>query len=96
MATMGTWRDGKVVLDDDPHWKEGARLKIEAAELDDTDDPNGLLGDDPESIKRWLAEFDALPALAMSPEEEARWNAERQVMKQYSIKKMLERSEQWP
>ena len=69
------------------------RLRIEADVSDDQDD---LLGDDPESIQRWLAEFDSIPPLQMTPEEEARWNADREVIKQYSIKKMNERADQWP
>jgi hypothetical protein len=34
-------------------------------------------GDVPASIARWIADFDAIPPLEMTPEEEAEWNAAR-------------------
>lgn len=37
---------------------------------------------DPESIARWLAEFDAIPPLQMTPNEEAAWQASRATRKQ--------------
>jgi hypothetical protein len=44
-------------------------------------DPPGTIGDeqadDSESVARWLAAFNAIPPLAMSPEEEAAWRAAR-------------------
>ena len=42
-------------------------------------------GDDPESIARWIAEFDAIPPLQMTPEEGADMNAWRAKVKAFNI-----------
>ncbi|MBN9119559.1 MAG: hypothetical protein J0I06_10445 [Planctomycetes bacterium] len=44
-------------------------------------DPPGTVGDeqsdDPRAVARWIATFDAIPALRMSAAEEAAWRAAR-------------------
>lgn len=44
-------------------------------------EPPGTVGDeqpdDPEAIARWLAAFDAVPPVTMTPDEEAAWQAAR-------------------
>jgi hypothetical protein len=67
-AIRGRYIDGKVILDTPPDWPNGTRLVIEATPLP----PVRMMteeeqGDDPESIARWLAAFDALPAATSSP-----------------------------
>ena len=46
------------------------------------DDPPGTVGDpqsdEPEAVARWLAAFDAIPAVAMTAGEEKGWAAARQ------------------
>jgi hypothetical protein len=91
-AIAGTWKNGQIVLDEPAPWPEGSRVAIEpapcAADLGMTEDEQG---DDPESIARWLADFDAIPPWQMTAEEEARWQADRQAMKDYTIAKMKQR-----
>lgn len=45
------------------------------------DDPPGTVGnepsDDPRAVAAWIAAFDAIPPLQMTPEEEAAWRAAR-------------------
>jgi len=41
--------------------------------------------DDPESIARWLAAFDAIPPLEMTPDEEAEWRAAREAQRAFEI-----------
>ncbi len=45
------------------------------------DDPPGTTGDeqsdDPQAVARWIAAFDALPPLQMTPDEETAWRANR-------------------
>lgn len=47
-----------------------------------SDDPPGTLGDpqsdEPEAVARWLAAFDAIPAVTMTADEEKEWAASRQ------------------
>ena len=36
--------------------------------------------DDPAAVARWIAAFDAIPALPMTPAEEAAWHAAREAV----------------
>jgi hypothetical protein len=53
------------------------------------DDPPGTAGDpqsdDPEAVARWIAEFDAIPPLRMTPAEEAAWRAARETQKHADV-----------
>lgn len=48
-------------------------------------DPPGTVGDeqsdDPAAVARWVAAFDAIPAVQMTPDEEAAWHAAREAQK---------------
>jgi hypothetical protein len=72
------WKNGEVVLKDRPDWPEGSRLTVAAKAPANDDDRD----DDAESIARWIAEFDAIPPLEMTPQEEADWQAARQAQHQ--------------
>ncbi|MBC7818774.1 MAG: hypothetical protein IAG10_17935 [Planctomycetaceae bacterium] len=87
-AIRGHWQEGRVVLDQPATWSEGSRLIV--CELDEaTPRANGEeivgmteeeQGDDPESIAKWIADFDAIPPLEMSAEDEAAmWAWRKQV-----------------
>ena len=92
-AIRGQWRQGRVVLDQSVSWAEGSRLVVsEADEVESKasdDEIVGLTedqqGDDPESIAKWIATMDAIPALEMSPEDEAAMWEWQQRMKDYNI-----------
>jgi hypothetical protein len=49
--------------------------------------------DDPESIARWIAAFDAIPPLNMTPEEEAEWQAARKAQKEFEKAAFYERAD---
>ena len=70
----GIWRHGQVILDSPADWPEGCRVVVirdfVPYFVGTTGDEQA---DDPESIARWLAKFDAIPRLEMTPEEEAEW-----------------------
>ncbi len=92
-ALTGTWRNGQVMLDVPADWPEGCRVVVIPGEP--PEETHGMSeegqSDDPESIARWLAEFDAIPPWQMTAEEEARWQADRRAVKDYTIAKMNER-----
>ncbi len=46
--------------------------------------------DDPESIARWIAAFDAIPPLEMTAGEEAEWRAAREAQKAFEMAKFEE------
>ena len=79
--TMLAHFDGRVFVPDGPvALSVGHKVRVEAEpidEIDDDPDPPGTIGDpqhnDPESIARWIAESDAIPAAVITPEEEADW-----------------------
>ncbi len=87
-AIHGHWQEGRVILDQPARWAEGSRLVVcdldEAGSSTNHDEIVGMTeqeqGDDPESIARWLAEFDSIPPLEMSADEEAAmWAWQKQV-----------------
>ena len=67
---MGTYLDGQIVPDSVPSWANGVRIvmEVDVASCEPTDDQ----GDDPESIARWLAWYDALEPLILTAEDEQR------------------------
>ncbi len=93
-AIKATYRNGQFVPDEPVNWPEGKRVLIAPEDQspispvaeDDQDD-------DPESIARWLAEFDAIPPLPMTPQEEAEWQATRQAQKESEKAAFFERAE---
>jgi hypothetical protein len=92
-ALAGTLRNGRVILDGQTDWPEGCRVVVirepAVTVLGLAEDEQG---DDPESIARWIAAFDAIPPLAMTPEEEADWRAARKASKAYEIATFDERA----
>jgi hypothetical protein len=85
-AVKATWKGGQIVLGQEVDWPEGCELRIEPQPL------AGITGmteeqqaDDPESIARWITEFNSIPALSMSAEEEAEMLAWRQTVKEFTI-----------
>ena len=81
-AITGTWKDGRIILDDVADWPDGCRVVVAPAAPDLAGDNQA---DDPESIARWIAAFDAIPPLNMTPGEEAEWQAARAAQKQFEI-----------
>ena len=83
-AIKATWKHGHIVPDEPVDWPEGSRLRVEPDHLLEM---NGMTeedqGDDPEAIERWIAEFDAIPPLQMTREEEDQWQAARRAQKEF-------------
>ena len=88
-AVKATWKNGQVVLEAPAHWPEGRRLVVAEDPVPDDDNQ----ADDPESIARWIAEFDAIPPLEMSAAEEAEWQAARQAQRDLEKSTFNERAD---
>lgn len=84
-------RDGVIVPSEPIEWPDGTRVEVTTFGYDG--DPNDLLGDSPEAVERWLAEFRSIPPLVMTPEEEEEWIAERKAQRAYDASKAVERDE---
>jgi hypothetical protein len=102
-AITGVFKNGQIVPNEPAEWPEGTALRIEPIQTPaETDDPDkekiGMTEDeqkdDPESVARWIAEFDAIPPLQMMPEEEGKWQAARQANKEFEKSTFLDRAEQ--
>jgi hypothetical protein len=81
-----TWQHGQVIPDGPVDWPEGCRLIIEPASMEQiTGMTEEEQGDDPESIRRWIEEFDAIGPLPMTPAEEADLVAWRTKVKAFNL-----------
>src|SRR5262245_53094615 len=81
-----TWKNGHIVPDEPADWPEGSKLVVAPApSIEITGMTEEEQGDDPESIAKWIAEFDAIPPLTMSAGDEASVLAWRQKVKEISI-----------
>lgn len=85
-AIKGQYRNGQVILDQAADWPDGIEVTVEpvsvkgATRQPEVDDTAG-----PEAIARWIAEFEAIPPLELSPEEEAAWNQARQKQREREL-----------
>jgi hypothetical protein len=85
-AITATVHNGRLEVAVPADWPEGAEVRIEPI-------PRGEIrgmteeeqGDDTESINRWIATFEAIPPLPMTPAEEADMLAWRKKVKDYTI-----------
>jgi hypothetical protein len=98
----GTVENGRITLCEPLTWPDGTEVRIRAistgSEASGGDDENlGTAGDeqadDPESIARWIAAFDAIPPVTMTSEEEARWLAARRAQRELQEAAFNERAD---
>jgi len=95
----GIVKDGQISLPHPVGWPDGTPVEVkpvlpEARDNGDLGMSEAEQGDDPESIARWIAEFDAIPPLQMTPEEEAAWQAARKAQRELEKASFNERAEQ--
>jgi hypothetical protein len=94
-AVKATWKNGQIVFDDPVNWREGSRLVVREeapAEMEFMTEEEQ--GDDPESVQRWIDELRAIPALPMTPEEEAELVAWRQKVKEFNVEAVRRQMEE--
>lgn len=97
-AIQGTVRNGQISLAEPVSWPDGTLVRIKPIPTVDKvrDDVSFDMSDDvqkndPDSIARWLAEFDAISPLQMTPDEEASWQVARDRQKELDQAKHEER-----
>lgn len=90
-----TWKDGQIVPDGPISWPDGSRLVIHPELVPEiefmTEDEQA---DDPESIARWIAAFDAIPLLPMTSQEEADMIAWREKVRAFNIEAVRRQMEE--
>lgn len=70
------WKDGRIIPVEAVTWPDGSLLRVEPDAEEQVVDADNQ-ADDPQSVARWIAEFDAIPPLEMTQEEEAAWRQAR-------------------
>jgi hypothetical protein len=85
----GTWKEGQIILDEAADWPEGCRVSVEPilGEVEAIGITEEQWPRTPESIAEWLAWFDSIEPIEMTPEEEAEWQAALAAQKAYEIAK---------
>jgi hypothetical protein len=90
-AIKGTYQNGQITLSEPTDWAEGTKVLVEPIQTESTRDTEEKdWPTDAESIAHWIAEFDAIPPLVMTPEEEAEWQASRKARKDYELSQWQE------
>ncbi len=85
--------NGRIELSAPPDWPDGTEVLVEPVAKPQR--PNYQDEDwatDPESIAAWIAEFEAIPPLEMTPEEEAEWQAARKAQREFELSHWEERA----
>jgi hypothetical protein len=94
-AIRATWKNGQIVPDENVNWPEGRRLIVREEPLPEivgmTEEEQG---DDPEAIAQWIAEFNAIPPLTMSAEDEAALDAWRRQLKDFNVEAVRRQMEE--
>lgn len=87
----GTVRNGQIAIFEPIVWPEGTEVRVRPIRgtsanqgrfLDSKTQGDDDVADDAESIARWIDEFDAIPAMQMTADEEAQWMAARRAQKE--------------
>ena len=89
-AIMSVVKNGRVEVDAPPGWPDGAPVRVElglsaSAEYDDERPETS------EEIEAWLQWYHSLEPIVMTPEEEAAWEADRKMQREFDIANAAER-----
>ncbi len=89
-AIQSVVKNGRVEVDVPPDWLDGTPVRVELgltgqAEYDDESPET------PEEIEAWLRWYHSLEPIVMTPEEEAAWEADRRMQKEFDIANAAER-----
>jgi hypothetical protein len=89
-AIRSVVKNGRVEVDAPPDWPDGTPVRVELG-------LNGKSGFDdesletPEEIQAWLCWYHNLEPILITPEEEAAWEADRKIQKEFDIANAAER-----
>jgi len=93
-----TVRGGQIVLDHPLALPDGAEVSIEPISSMDDQFPRGMTeeeqGQSPEAIARWIAAFNAIPALVLTAEEREIFDRGRREDKEWELAHADEWAEQ--
>jgi len=88
-ALTGTWRDGRILLDEPADWPEGCRIVVTPQHAQREEQWLGITEEEwprtPEALADWLKWLDSIEPVEMTPEEEANWLAWRQKVREHEL-----------
>jgi hypothetical protein len=91
-AIRSVVKNGRVEVDAPPEWPDGTPVRVELGlngkSEDDDEGP-----ETPEEIQAWLHWYHSLEPIVMTREEEAAWEADRQMQKEFDIANAAERDQ---
>ncbi len=93
IAVHAKWKDGQVIVEDAVDWPEGCELEIRPVSVNGSD-VDVVGSNDPAAIARWIAEFEAIPPLQMTAEDEAEWQAARRAQREFELRTFDQRADQ--
>jgi hypothetical protein len=81
-AILSVVKNGRIEVDAPPDWPDGTPVRVELglngqAKFDDESPET------PEEIEAWLRWYHSLEPIVMTPEEEAAWEADRKMQKEF-------------
>lgn len=86
--------NGQVVLQDPVNWVDGTELRIEPVNQTTWGMTEEDQGDDPEAVAQWIRDYEAIPPLQMTAEEERDLLGWRQKMKAYNVEAVRRKMEE--
>lgn len=95
-SSAGTWKDGRVVLDEPVHWPEGVRLQVSVLGPKEAGPGHteAEWPETPEEIAEFLVRMDQIEPLEMTPDEEANRDAWRKTMRDHELSRQSQRIEE--
>jgi hypothetical protein len=91
-AIRSVVKNGRVEVDAPPDWPDGTPVRVELGlKGKSEDDDEGP--ETPEEIQAWLRWYHSLEPIVMTPEEEAAWEADREMQKEFDTANAAERDQ---
>jgi hypothetical protein len=89
------WKNGQILPMQPVDWPEGTALAVEPIEgaWPPAKSEQGLLGDDPESIARWIEWLDSFEGLSFTPAEETALRESQRQRRDWEKSKFDERAQ---
>ncbi len=89
-AIRSVVKNGRVEVDAPPDWPDGTPVRVELG-LNGQSEYDDESPETPEEIQAWLRWYHSLEPIVMTPEEEAAWEADRKMQKEFDIANAAER-----
>jgi hypothetical protein len=89
-AIRSVVKNGRVEVDAPPDWPDGTPERVELG-LNGQSEYDDERPETPDEIQAWLRWYHSLEPIVMTPEEEAAWEADRKMQKEFDNANAAER-----